>query len=1127
MLPILSLKSGPSRHASWVLLICLWLAAPAPAQVATPAALDAARASVESAGLDSSQRQAALAQLEAAGAQLREAAELRERLARLRAEAAEQPGRMDELRAQLAQDREQALAEWAARLPPDADGETLERVLEQERAALSGLGLEIEAASADLALAVSQPAQALGAITALRRRQETLAIPLPPSEGEPPAVAEVRRLQRASELARVQAELELRLAEQETATQRQRLAELRIRELRQQQALVQRRIDFLQARIADLGRGEIEALIKRLADQAAAGAGLRGPAARIATENGQLGSELLEQIGQLALDREALAGYEQGRDRAAATLRDSRTRLELGGASEAVGRWLWSERRRLESPARLRQRLEGARSTLAELRLRLIMLTEQQRELLDPEAAAAALAESARLQTDDDREREVALEALKPLLEDRGRLFAQLEPLLQRRIVALEQAERALQEQLDATLVAQQLLDRYLLWTPSHAPIGLDWFARVPEGLQDLGKLSRYATTWALVQREVGNRPLRWLAALLLVLALYELRRRAPAEIEARAVRARQPGAANFQATLQAFGWTLLAALPGPVALALIGLLLQSVGNPGRYSDSLGQACMMLVVPLFALQVLSWTLVDRGLAHAHFRWRRPRCDALRRILPRTGAIVLPMYYIVSLAFIRNLDLPNDVQARLAAVIASVTLAWALWWLLDSDRLFALRGVAREPAALRKLLRLLLPAVVLGVSGLALSGYVYSAAILLQAMLATFSVAVAIALAMALLGHSLLLGERQLARRRREERRAAAGEDAEEPPDSEADSDLTLEQVNAQTGRLLRALRLTLVAVGLFWVWAPVLPAFARLDEIALWRVTEAGLDGAAMLVPVSLAAVLLGLFALALTMVGARNLPGLVEIGLLSRTRIDAASRYAITSVLRYAIVITGLLVGLNLLGLRWSQLQWLAAALTVGLGFGLQEIFANFVSGLILLFERPFRVGDIITVGEFSGRVTRIRTRATTIQDFDNKEIVIPNKNFITGQLINWTLSDTSTRVTIKVGVAYGTDPDRVHGLLIRAARENSLVLADPEPKSWFLAFGASSLDFELRVYVGAVADRLPVQNDLNGRIAALFKEHGIEIAFPQLDLHVRDLPQAPAAVPAGPAAPASPVGG
>jgi potassium efflux system protein len=256
-------------------------------------------------------------------------------------------------------------------------------------------------------------------------------------------------------------------------------------------------------------------------------------------------------------------------------------------------------------------------------------------------------------------------------------------------------------------------------------------------------------------------------------------------------------------------------------------------------------------------------------------------------------------------------------------------------------------------------------------------------------------------------------------------------------------------------------------------------------------------------------ALLLGGFVLVLTVAGSRNLPGLIEILLLSQTRIDAASRYAITSLLRYAIVITGTLLGLGLLGMRWSQLQWMAAALTVGLGFGLQEIFANFVSGLILLFERPFRVGDVITVGDLTGRVTKIRTRATTILDFDNKEIVVPNKSFITGQLINWTLSDTTTRVTIKIGVAYGTDPKLVHRLLLQAAKEQPQVLPEPEPVSWFLSFGASSLDFELRIYVGAMGDRLQVQNAINTRITELFAQNGVEIAFPQLDLHVRDLPR------------------
>ena len=168
----------------------------------------------------------------------------------------------------------------------------------------------------------------------------------------------------------------------------------------------------------------------------------------------------------------------------------------------------------------------------------------------------------------------------------------------------------------------------------------------------------------------------------------------------------------------------------------------------------------------------------------------------------------------------------------------------------------------------------------------------------------------------------------------------------------------------------------------------------------------------------------------------------------------------------------------------------------------------ANFISGIILLFERPFRVGDVITVGDLSGRVTRIRTRATTVLDFDNKEIVIPNKTFITGQLINWTLTDTITRIVIRVGVADGTDANKVRALLLQAAREDERVLAEPEPSCWFMTFGASSLDFELRVFVNTLNDRLEVQNSLNTRITKLFAEHNIEIPFPQLDLHVRDLP-------------------
>jgi potassium efflux system protein len=219
---------------------------------------------------------------------------------------------------------------------------------------------------------------------------------------------------------------------------------------------------------------------------------------------------------------------------------------------------------------------------------------------------------------------------------------------------------------------------------------------------------------------------------------------------------------------------------------------------------------------------------------------------------------------------------------------------------------------------------------------------------------------------------------------------------------------------------------------------------------------------------------------------------------------LDPGARHAITLLCRYAISAFGILLTFSAIGLSWSSLQWLVAALSVGLGFGLQEIVANFVSGLIVLFERPFRVGDVVTVGDTSGTVTRIRIRATTILDWDRRELIVPNKEFITGKLINWSLTDSITRVVIPVGIAYGSDTMMAEKLLMKAARGNPLVQNKPEPSALFLGFGDNCLNFELRVFVSSVQDRLTVTHQLHHAIEKTFREAGISIAFPQRDVHL-----------------------
>ena len=304
------------------------------------------------------------------------------------------------------------------------------------------------------------------------------------------------------------------------------------------------------------------------------------------------------------------------------------------------------------------------------------------------------------------------------------------------------------------------------------------------------------------------------------------------------------------------------------------------------------------------------------------------------------------------------------------------------------------------------------------------------------------------------------------------------------------------------------------------------PALAILDRVPLWpttvQVTESttAADGTLTVKTferpdsISVADLLLAALILLMTFIATHNIPGLLEIAIPQRLPIDAGARYAISTVTRYAITVVGVVLAFAALGIGWSKVQWLIAAVSVGLGFGLQEIFANFVSGLILLFERPIRIGDVVTVGEVTGVVSRIQIRATTITNWDRKDLIVPNKEFITGRLLNWTLGNTINRVVINVGIAYGSDTALARELLQKVVAEHPIVLDDPPPMVTFEGFGASSLDFVVRAYLPNLDNRLEVIHQLHTEIDRTFRAAGIEIAFPQHDLHIRSIA---GALPAG----------
>nr|WP_086940141.1 miniconductance mechanosensitive channel MscM [Thaumasiovibrio occultus] len=318
-----------------------------------------------------------------------------------------------------------------------------------------------------------------------------------------------------------------------------------------------------------------------------------------------------------------------------------------------------------------------------------------------------------------------------------------------------------------------------------------------------------------------------------------------------------------------------------------------------------------------------------------------------------------------------------------------------------------------------------------------------------------------------------------------------------------DVEIDLDKISAQSLRLLRSLLFIVYLIGLTVFWADLYQASALLQDVVLWDGANT-VQGLNELSSITLRSIVLAILTLVLTLILSRDAPAAMELLILQHLSLSPGTGYAITTLTRYIIITTGILVGSAYVGFDWSKMQWLVAALGVGLGFGLQEIFANFISGLILLFERPIRIGDTVTIRDLTGVVGKIKTRATTIVDWDRKEVIVPNKAFVTEQFVNWSLSDAITRVKIAISVSYVADSDFVTELLFEAAEECELVLDNPAPEVFFLGLTANTQEFEVRAYAAETGHRLTLTHDLYTKIKSRFVKHGIELAPPQLQVNI-----------------------
>lgn len=698
-------------------------------------------------------------------------------------------------------------------------------------------------------------------------------------------------------------------------------------------------------------------------------------------------------------------------------------------------------------------------------------------------------------------------ELLNSLLQGGDTLILELTKLK----VSNSQLEDALKEVNEAT-------HRYLFWTSDVRPMDFSWPLEVVQDLRRLISLDTFsqlgkATAMMLTSKQTL---LPLFAALILVGFSISSRKHFTRFLERSSARVGKVTQDHFWLTMRTVFWSILVASPLPVLWATLGYGLQEAW-PYPLAVAIGDGVTATVPLLWVVMICATFARPNGLFIIHFGWPRDRVlRAMRYYLMSIGLIV-PL--IMALIMFDNL---NDREfsaslGRLCFILICGALAVVTLSLKRAGIPLYLDKEGNGDNMVNHLLwNLLAGAPVVAILAAAV-GYLATS----QALLARMETSVAIWFLLLVIYHVIrrwmLIQRRRLAFDRAKHRRAemlanrARGEEETHPTSLEGTveaevSEVDLDTISAQSLRLVRSILMLIALVSVIVLWSEIHSAFGFLENISLWDVTST-VQGVESLEPITLGAVLIAILVFIITTQLVRNLPALLELALLQHLDLTPGTGYAITTITKYLLMLFGGLIGFSMIGIEWSKLQWLVAALGVGLGFGLQEIFANFISGLIILFEKPIRIGDTVTIRDLTGSVTKINTRATTISDWDRKEIIVPNKAFITEQFINWSLSDSVTRVVLSIPAPAEANSEEVTQILLTAAQRCSLVIDNPPPEAFLVDLQQGIQIFELRIYAAEMGHRMPLRHEIHQLILAGFREHGIDMPFPPFQMRLESL--------------------
>jgi potassium efflux system protein len=889
--------------------------------------------------------------------------------------------------------------------------------------------------------------------------------------------------------------------------------DLQLERANAQLAAVQQAVDTIQEAQA----AEEAARIKAIAEQVPA------ELKPFADDNAVIAEQLRTLKSQLSETRAETAKAKVIHTRVGRSFDRVRKIQDRTGLNTTLGLILNHELEHLPSPRRWKRLLSGIKDQLHDLSETEFAIERRNRERDVFAANVGRMVE--RLAATMPERREIYEKMGREITKSHITLLNNAEATAQEYSEALTNFDGQCEQLVHTIHDFESHINKNVLWIRSNEPLGVSDFAAFSPMAMHFGDANLWVrsadSVLAAVQENLAV--LAVMAFLVLVVVAFgdELRSR----LKRTGDRASADDRVRLLPTWEAVAITCLLAFAWPAFLWTLGWSISNSLTSTGLALACGAALQTSAMWFGAFTLPRCICMPDGLAHRHFGWRESALAFIHQGLPKIMRWGLPIVAMVAVLSGYEHGKWSGNAGRILFIFGALGLAYYVRRALDTKTGVIAKCLSPESFAYR-VRGMILAGGVIAVLTLAVTsaaGYHHSALRLTHCLQETWMTAIGLAVLFGLMVRALdwvtqsFDSSRSLA--------PAPQKLQQFDPNSEEIQEATTKRELAhnheQVHRFLQFATVVTAVLCCWGIWHNVLPALNVVNDIHLWSMTKevpvvadtaqagAAVQAIKQSVPVTLGDLIRAMIVLVVTIAAARSLPGLLDTLVLMRLPLDRGGRHAVATISRYLLITVGMLLTLKQVGVDWASLQWMVAAMTVGLGFGLQEIFANFVSGLIILLERPIRLGDFVTVNGETGFVTRIQFRATTITDLDRRELLVPNKKFITDELINWTLSDPITRLVVPVGIAYGSDTSMAHQLLLEVAAEHPIVLKEPESTAIMTAFGDSTLNFELRVFIPRRDEFSQITHELNTAIDRKFRGANIEIAFPQCDINVRGLEQ------------------